>query len=107
MSRIAYCYDDPANGSGDAEDQIMISNHPCMVGQQELQARHSDMLAAARRGEVVDPNRMVMTVIEMPPVALGDIMRDLASPPQPKWRIRVPHDYIVTDGPPNDPDWIC
>ncbi len=43
----------------------MISNLPFLAAHQEFQARHKDMLAAARSGEVVDPKTQPKSHLEI------------------------------------------
>jgi hypothetical protein len=56
----------------------MISNLPVVALQQEFQARHSDMLAAARRGKLADPNEVVVT-IEQPVAAFFWLQNNIDS----------------------------
>jgi hypothetical protein len=42
----------------------MLSNWPSTLAHQDFQARHADMLAAARAGEIVDPNKPSTLTVE-------------------------------------------
>jgi hypothetical protein len=83
----------------------MFSNQPTMLQHHDFQARHSDMLAAARVGETMTKEQIAARRLQWqrcdvtqrgnakPTVTVRDIVN------QAMLRVRVPADYVLSDGP--------